>query len=29
VCPSKVRIALGFVDLMSYSLTVWWPAAAR
>jgi hypothetical protein len=29
VCPSKASRGLGFVDLMSYSLTVWWPAAAR
>lgn len=29
VCPSKVRSGLGFVDLISYSFTVWWPAAAR
>lgn len=29
VWPSKVSSALGLVDLMSKSLTVWWPAAAR
>lgn len=29
VWPSKVSSGLGLVDLMSKSLTVWWPAAAR
>lgn len=29
VWPSKVSRGFGLVDLMSKSLTVWWPAAAR
>lgn len=29
VWPSKVSSGFGLVDLMSKSLTVWWPAAAR
>lgn len=29
VWPSKVSSGLGLVLLMSKSLTVWWPAAAR
>ena len=29
VCPSKVMIALGLLDLMSYNLTTCRPAAAR